>query len=266
MKLSSTMVVLLSGFFLAACTTTQSNTQTVSQKSPEQIAQTYVQIAFDHINHSAFAQAKAKLLQAESIDNDNPGIYLGYGKMFEKEREPELAENNFKKAINKDNTSASLMYYALFLHNQGRFDEARQQFTKCTEDTTFPRRAECFEYMAVNELKLNERQLAKNFFHKATYLNAQMPRSYISLANLYLEDRDYKRGYEAFSGFKNLTLLEGNNLYEHSPISLWLGVRLAYHTGKRNEVETLASQLYEQFSQSQEWELYNRWVRTINKQ
>ena len=76
------------------------NSSTLGQPATEsqKAAENYIALAFKYINADQLATARTKLEQAQGYEASNPRIYLGYGLIYDKEQEEELAADSYKKA------------------------------------------------------------------------------------------------------------------------------------------------------------------------
>ncbi|BCE01661.1 tetratricopeptide repeat protein [Marinicellulosiphila megalodicopiae] len=225
----------------------------------QKAADNYIALAFQYINAGQLGTARSKLDQAKNFDSTNPKAYLGYALIYDQEQETRLAEENFNKAAAHGGGAEVSMYHALFLYNQARFTQAQVHFDKCINDATFDKRALCFELAGFNQMRLNNPQKAIASFIKATQINPNMPVSYLSLANLYIQSGENKLGYDAFKQYDQMAIyIESVN---HTAQSLWIGIQLASAVGEKSEVLTFANKLNKQFPGSEEVKLYNAWLQ-----
>jgi len=230
---------------------------TESQKA----AKNYIALAFKYINANQMATARTKLEQAQSFESSNPRIYLGYALIYDKEQEAALADDSYKKAAALGGGSEVSMHHALSLYNLGRFNQAKGYFDLCMADTQYELRALCFELNGFNEMRLSNVQKAIGSFIKATQLNSNMPTSYLSLANLYIQTADVKLGFLEFKKYDQME--QYIDSVSHTAQSLWIGIQLANAVGESEEMNKLANQLKIEFHKSNELQIYKQWYAQL---
>jgi len=234
-------------------TLTYSKPQSESQKA----AENYIALAFKYINANQLSTARAKLDQSRDFEPNNPRIYLGYALIYDKEKESELAGVNYKKASDLGGGAEVSMYRALSYYNQGLYSQAQTSFAQCMNDTVFDLRALCFELNGFNEMRLANVDKAIESFIKATQLNTNMPTSYLSLANLYLQKSDPKAGYVEFKKYHEM--VKYIDSVSHTAQSLWIGIQLANAVGDSAQMQDLVIKLKVEFQDSEEYKLYQQW-------
>lgn len=230
---------------------------TESQKA----AENYIALAFKYINADQLATARTKLEQAQGYDASNPRIYLGYGLIYDKEQEEELASDSYKKAASLGGGAEVSMHRALSLYNLGQYTQAQQFFAQCMADTQYDLRALCFELNGFNEMRLTKLDKAIESFIKATQLNTNMPTSYLSLANLYIQTGDVAAGFVEFKKYDQMA--QYIDSVKHTAQSLWIGIQLSNSVGKSEEMKNLVNKLKIEFKDSNEFQIYQQWSEEL---
>ncbi|MCJ8312865.1 MAG: hypothetical protein HRU38_11680, partial [Saccharospirillaceae bacterium] len=207
------------------------------------------------------ATARVKLDQARTYEKSDPRIYLGYALIYDKEQEAELAADNFEKAAKLGGGAEVAMHRALSLYNLGRFTQATVFFKQCMNDTQFELRALCFELNGFNEMRLTNTNNAIESFKKATQLNTNMPTSYLSLANLYIQNAEVQSGFLAFKKYDQMA--QYINSVKHTAQSLWIGIQLSNAVGDSEEMKKLVVQLKIKFKDSNEYAVYKQWSEAL---
>jgi len=232
---------------------TLENQKTESEKA----AGNYIALAFKYINANQLSTARTKLEQAQSFEASNPRIYLGYALIYDKEQEEELAIASYKTAASLGGGAEVSMHRALSLYNLSRFRDASVYFAECMVDTQFDLRALCFELNGFNEMRLNNVNKAIESFVKATQLNTNMPTSYLSLANLYIQTGDMDSGFTQFKKYDQMA--QYIDSVSHTAQSLWIGIQLANAVGQSSDMNNLVIKLKIEFQGSNEYKLYKQW-------
>ena len=93
--------ILLASVFLSGCITTTEGGFT-EEASPEKALETRVSLARQYIGERNWEAAKRNLELATQIDDNNAEVYGAFALLYQSTGEYELAEENFKKAINLD--------------------------------------------------------------------------------------------------------------------------------------------------------------------
>ena len=131
-------------------------------------------------------------MKALDIDDQSAPAHHTLAIVFQQEREFDLAESYFKRAIAlAPEMIAVRNNFGAFLYAQGRPVEAVDQLTIATEDRFYELRPQAFENLAVAYLALENRSAARDAFERAEALNPRLPRTLLELTLLHLEDQNY---------------------------------------------------------------------------
>ena len=216
----------------------------------------YIQIGYEHLNAGRQLEAKQALNKAIDINARSAGAYLGLGLAYERELEYKLADSSFKKAIRYDASPEHHFQYGTYLIRREKFRSARPQFEAALKDTVYVKRAQTFELLAFTENKLKREQKAIEYYTRAVALSRMMPNSYLGLANIHFERENYVEGYKAYRGYVETVRAK---IARQSAATLWLGIQLAAKANDQDAISSLVLQLRNQFSKSDEYQLYLQW-------
>lgn len=253
MRLLTTLILTLGCLASVGCVTTVDGTKSPlgTDKGKKEAIQAYIDLAYGYVREGQTEQAKEPLLSALKLDASNPDANAALAYVFQMERDPVPAEQYFKKALaTSDDNARILNNYGVFLVQQGRLDDAKQQFLKASEDNFYSERSMVFENLGLIASQQNHLKEAEEYFQRALLLNRDRVRSILSLADVYYRQGDYndaKRYYDAF-----VTAVDGRQ----SPASLLLGIRLANATNDKTKVTSYASQLQQLYPNSSEYKEY----------
>ncbi|WLD57413.1 hypothetical protein NFC81_11915 [Salinispirillum sp. LH 10-3-1] len=243
MKLSIArgLILLLVALTLSACASRGANSE--AQTSAER----YVEIGFRHLQFDNAAQARIAFREAMSFHPQSPSAHLGLALVYQREGEPELAEDYFKRSMRLSSDTQNRHLYAQFLFRQNRIEEARKELLVVVADTDFFDRAVAFEDLAIVSLFLDDKVNAKTYFDRAITLNKMLPMPYWHMANLHLNDGNPRRAMAYFDGFQRLV---SSDLVTHTEESLILGVRVNEAMQRQEAYADLLEQLKERFPNS----------------
>lgn len=248
-------LALLVSVLLAGCVTTTSS-RLDDQRDLDQAVQTYIQIGYRHFENNQLYQAKQALNEALSLDDRAAGAYLGLARVFDVERELELAEQNFQLAIRYSDDAEPQFQYGVFLYNEGRYEPARDHFLAVTDDAFYQRRAQSFEYLALSERRLGNNPAASAAYRRTLTLDTQRGSAWLGLADLLYDEQDLTSAFDAYQAF--LQLVESAQ-EQQSAGSLWLGVQLADLNDQPELAAQLGGQLTRRFANSEQYQLYQGW-------
>lgn len=234
---------------LAACVSSGDLDPLRTEKGREEAHDAYVQLGLGYLQQGSSERAKVPLKKALAIDAGSADAHAALALVFQTEMEPKLADDHYRKALARRGNDARLLNnFGSFLFEQGRYQEALEQFQKAAQDTLYPERSRVFENLGMTALQLKQREQAKGFFERSLRLNQRQPRALLELAILSFEDKEYvpaRSYYEAFS-----------NLSEHTARSLLLGVRLARIFDDRDAAASLGLQLRRLYPATAEYQQY----------
>ncbi len=234
---------------LAACVSSGDVDPLRTEKGREEAHDAYVQLGLGYLQQGSSERAKVPLKKALAIDAGSADAHAALALVFQTEMEPKLADDHYRKALARRGNDARLLNnFGSFLFEQGRYQEALEQFQKAAQDTLYPERSRVFENLGMTALQLKQREQAKGFFERSLRLNQRQPRALLELAILSFEDKEYvpaRSYYEAFS-----------NLSEHTARSLLLGVRLARIFDDRDAAASLGLQLRRLYPATAEYQQY----------
>ncbi|MEX2321249.1 MAG: tetratricopeptide repeat protein, partial [Saccharospirillum sp.] len=214
------------------------------------------QIGYAHFENNNLFEAKRSLDQALDIDDQAPGAHMGLARVYEVEREIELADHHFRRAIRYDGGTEARFQYAVFLYNQGRYDDSRDEFEEVTEDTFYQRRALSFEYLALSSRRAGRIDEAIAAYERAIVLDRLLEKSYVGLADLQSQQERMQEALRAYQGYVSLVRA---NRADQSPFTLWLGIRIAHAMNHDDLYSSLTLQLRNRFASSPEFREFQNW-------
>jgi type IV pilus assembly protein PilF len=232
--------------FLSACVTTQSSPPP-PKADPQRALRTYVQMGLEYVALGKTQDAKGPLSRALEIDSRSPEANAALAYMYQKDEEPALAEEYFKKAINYNpKYTTGHNNYGMFLYTQGRYEEALAQLKIASEDTLYEKRAQVFNNIGLVYFKMGKMAEAEAAFNKSKILDGGNPQTYLEIAQVNFDIHEYNRAQAAYETYVKLKP-------QQDPSGLWLGIRLAKAMGKKDDQMKYAAQLKKSYPTSDEY-------------
>ncbi len=148
---------------------------------PEQALEQRVSLARQYIGTGDWENAKRNLELAAAIDADNANVLEAFALLYQSTGEFELAEYNFKEALDAGAGSRALNNYAAFLYARGRYLEAAEAFREVTTDTLYSGRPRAFVNLGLAALQTQQLEEAKSAFSRALSMG---PRNSTALLEL----------------------------------------------------------------------------------
>ena len=209
---------------LVGCVSTDQRVAPVNQ---QEVASRAIELGVAYLRQGDYNRAKDNLMKALEIDQDSARAHNTLAIVFQQEREFELAERYFLRAISLDPALiAARNNYGAFLYARARPEEAVTQLQIATEDRFYERRAQAFENLGVAYLALADQALALAAFERAAALNARLPRTLLELADLNFQQQNSSRARDYFLRHKALATDSARSLYLCTQIyTIFLAVR-----------------------------------------
>ncbi|SHK97294.1 type IV pilus biogenesis/stability protein PilW [Phytopseudomonas punonensis] len=246
--LRSLLFVLIASL-LTACVSTGDVDPMKTSEGRKKAYDSFVQLGIGYLQQGETGPAKVPLKNALDIDSSAPDAHAVLALVFQREMEPKLADEHFRKSLSRNPKDARLLNnYAGFLFEQKRYKEAMERYSLAAEDSLYPERARVFENMGMTAMMLNQREQAKTYFERSLRLNSRQPRALLEMANLSFEDRQYVPARSYYEGFSAIS--------EQNARSLLLGARLATIFEDRDRAASLGLQLKRLYPGTPEYQQY----------
>ncbi|WP_162299698.1 tetratricopeptide repeat protein [Marinospirillum perlucidum] len=198
---------------------------------PQRQAEAYANLGMGYLREEEYTRSLRNFNRALEVRPEHEKALHGMALALQAQAENQLAENYFKKVlqVNPRNTAAR-NNYAAFLFEQNRYDEARIQLQRASEDIFYSDRALIFENLGYVALEQNDPEAAKVFFKRCLTLDARAVNAHRELLRLYLPDDPQKAS-------NHWQFLQEADIQDKD--SLTLGLELAKITGNQQEQERL---------------------------
>lgn len=217
--------------------------------------ETYIKLGLSYLRDGNRDGARLHLQKALETDSRSGMAHNGMALLYQMEKEDELAEQYFKKALSLEpGLTAARNNYAIFLMRQDRYDEAYDHLVRAATDLDYQRRSRVHLTLGEVAAELGKKEEAVAAWEKAINLNPRMAAAYFALAQVYFDRGELPRAKQYLDRYSEL---QG----PRAP-ALWLGIRLAAAFENENGVASKALALEKMFPYSQEYLDYQAWEKS----
>ena len=244
------LVCALGGLALAGgCITTTEGVFT-EKPSPAKALERRVELARKYIGEGNWDDAKRNLKLAYDIDPKNAEVHEAFALVYQSTGEDEPAEEHFQRAIALDGGfSRARNNYAAFLYSQQRFAEAEKQLERVVRDTLYEGRPMAFVNLGLCRQQLFDASGAEQAFVRALSMDRTNRIALLEVASLRYDAGDYDNAQRYYDTYRSV-------VRQQSARGLWLGIRLARHSGNRDAEGSYALALSNLYPQSVEYQTY----------
>lgn len=208
MKWFSLMILILTSFLACGPDKKAQKTDATEANYDYQAALQSYRIGINHLNRKEVTQGIEKLEKSVAMDPNNYRYHQGLGIGYAMNGQLADAEKELKAAIaiNAKDTE-SLNWLGSIYTDQGRYDAAREALRQVITDSAYP--TPHFAFFNLGKcLEAQDRvEEAVAAYSRAVSLNSEFYRGYISLAQIYKKQGDYKKALlyfrKAEPGFSN---------------------------------------------------------------
>lgn len=232
-----------------ACATGSSKEQAAAPGTTNsQLARVNTQLGLGYLRNGQLELAWERLNAAVQADPGYATAHNGLALAYDRMNEPKKAEEHFKRAIELNpSDSAAQTNYGAFLCEHGHIDEGEKYFLKAVENPLYDKPAMAYSNAGLCKLRADDRSGAEVYFRAALRADPRFPVALMNMAQIsfdnqaYMAARAYMQRYEEVS--------------EHNPRSLWLGIRIEEMLGDKDAVSSLAMLLKANYPDSRETQL-----------
>lgn len=237
---------------LAGCVTQE--TTPFNKRDQAKAVEAYIALSIAYLRDGNAQMAKESLQKAKALDPDNPALFSATAYLFQWQGEPQLAEQNYRKALSRDPQFSEVRNnYGVFLYSQGRYDEAISELLKVAEDPLYAQRHQAYENLGYCALKKNDSALAIHYFSKALKINENQPNALLEMADLMLQAGNLSAANAHMGRFRDLLKMRQA---EASARSYWIELQLARAQGNHDLEASNALKLKGLFPDSEEYRSY----------
>lgn len=236
---------------LSACVTTVDGPFTDKTDKPKAASQ-YVQLGLAYFQQGQYEVAIQKLEKALEIQPGQHEANAALGLVYKAQNEASVAEDHFRKALRaKPDYTRGRTYYAAFLYQQGRLEEAVEQFEIAAEDVAYPNRAQIYSNIGLVNVRQSKLEEAIDAYRRSLSLRRDQPQVVLALATLYYKTDDMVTASTYYQDYKRSVRARQAS---HTPQSLRLGIDIARSQQDLNDEASLTMLLRSLFPNSSEYQ------------
>ena len=208
---------------LTGCASSPTARELPPDASPNRAAELNLQLGVGYIRSGHYDVALGKLKKALSFDDSLPGAYNALGVLHEETGEPELAGENYRRALElADDYPLARLNYGRFLCSQNQFEAGLKQFlTAAGSGMDDPARA--MVGAAVCARQAGKPDQAEEYLSRARALDPDNPQVLLEQAYLQQVLGNLNQSLELLGRYHQRVAA--------TPASLWLGVRVSRALG-----------------------------------
>lgn len=234
---------------ISACVT-KTNSSLTDKANPNVAVERYVQLGLEYIKRDDLQRARRHLSRALEINPGDASANAAMGLIYHQESEDKKAEEFFNKALKADpNFTAGKTYYGAFLFSKQRFKEALSYFESASNDTRYEGRAQIFSNIALCHIKLNNNADAIDAYIKALQLDRFNGVALSGITELHIQQVQFDKAQHYYNRLVRLIREQG---IQHTPQSLWQGIRIAHYFKSQEQALGLAYLLNDMYPDSAE--------------
>lgn len=252
------VMAFLAAALLSACgatgpqTTAQGQDSLSPQTDVARRAAIRLQLAATYLEASQFSVALDEVNKALALDSSLPDAYHIRALAYMNLREPQLAEDNFRRALSAKPSDGDLLSnYGWFLCGTNRYQEAVAMLDKAIGSPSAGGVTKPMINLGLCHLRNGDVANAERALLRAHYLDERNPVANTNLAALY-----YKRG-DAGTARPFIMRVNQDPRFANAE-SLWLGARIAHRLDDRRLQDALTEQLRRSFPDSRELAAFER--------
>jgi type IV pilus assembly protein PilF len=246
-------MLLVSALFAGCVTSTDS--RFAREENRDKAVEDYVKLATAYLAQGNHERSRMHLERALELEPDNAGALATQGILYQREGEPELAEEAYRKALSSDSGyTRGRVYFGAFLYGRERYEEARDQFRRASRDTGYDDRASVFYNVGRASERMDDMAGAVKAYRRALDLGRGNPRWLLALSRTLLASGDHGAASRYYD--RLLTMMERNPQLEHSPESLLVGIQIARHFRNYDRESSLTLLLRNRYPDSEEYRQY----------
>ncbi len=243
----SLIVSILAVFLLvlSGCQSLTVNEAGLHTQSVDAAADLQTKLGVGYMRENQLDLAWEKLNRALEVAPRYSVAHNAMALLYERLDKPEKARAHYELAIKYDPTNSSAhTNYGSFLCRRGEFDDAEKNFQQALKNPLYQTPEIPFTNLGLCLRQEGEKDLAENYLRRALELNPRIANALIAMSDL-----SFQNGHELSARAYMERYVEVRN---HSPRTLWLGVRIERALGDLNAAASYAMLLRSNYPDSQE--------------
>lgn len=246
-KLSFGKLVLVTvlSVFAAGCVSQQQ--RETENKNMKERARSHTDLGAAYYQQRQLEIALDEFTVAAKIDPDFGLAYNGLGLVHSALGQDDLAEKNFKKALQiEPNNSESHNNFGSFLCSRNRIDESVKEFMAAVRNPLYATPAIAYTNAGICSLRKQDATNAEIYFQRALEIEPLASVAAYQLASIQFKRNEVE---------KAKMTLQNAVLSQPTPENLWLSIQIARKLGAKNDEASYALQLRRKYPDSEQAKL-----------
>ncbi len=229
---------------LSACNSTPDIKPDVGEGS-DSLAETNLKLGIGYLQQGQRDLALNKLQRAIELNPKLAKAHNAIAILYDQLGQAGLALQHAERAVDLDPQDAlAHLNYGAFLCKQNQLDRADAQFQLVFKNPLYASPEAAYENAGVCAMRVPDPAKAEQYFRSALQLNPKLPISLYQMAVLHYQTERYLQARAYLQRYAEVS--------QHSPQSLWLGIRVERQLGDKNTASGYAMQLKSNFPDSEE--------------
>lgn len=218
---------------------------------PNKVADINLQLGVEYMRRGRNDIALNKLQKALKLDPQYAKTHNALAVLYERLGLANEAKQHYQTALTLTPKGSDIHNnYGQFLCQQNQWKEAEKHFLQALENPVYQTPEIPYTNAALCALKNHQQTIAETYLRKALGQNTKFPRALYQMAQISYEQEHYQQARDY--------LLRYLKVAEHTPQSLWLGIRTERMLNNRDTEASYALLLRRKFPDSEETQLLNQ--------
>lgn len=206
-------------------------------------ADTHTRLGLGRLEQGLLDAAVTELKKALDASSDYPEAHSSIAIVYDRMGKYELAEEHYLEAIDlKPEDGNVYNNYGVFLCQRRRLNEADEYFLKALNTPRYRTPERAWENAGACARQIPDIEKAETYLRKALTINAKLPVALFEMAAITFDQKRYMSTRAYLQRFSEVA--------QHSPQSLWLGLRAERELGDKEAAAGYAKLLQQKFPDS----------------
>jgi type IV pilus assembly protein PilF len=211
-------------------------------------ADIYIKLGVGYMARGNDGAALDNLNKAIKADADSSRAQGVIAVLYEKLKEPELAERHFKRALSLEpGNSSAHNNYGRFLCKRGQYREAAQHFERAYENPLYTKQGLALLNAGECELAAGNIDKAETLFRRALEIAPKTASALLNMAKIRFKKGNYLSVRAYLQRFREVSY--------HNAESLWMGIQAEHELGQQDAVAGYVITLHSKFPDSEEMKM-----------
>ncbi len=227
------------------------NPRSSREEQAFKVAIANMNLGIEYMQQGAYEDALDKLNRSLLAKPDFAPSYNVLGLLYQRLGDSEKAETHFRKSLELDpSDSSTYNNYGLFLCSNKRLDEAETAFLNAANNPFYDSPEIAFTNAGIC-LYDSKPDISEGYLKQALNKNPNFSHALIQMADISYDKGQYQLANQYLERYKTNA--------NHTPKSLWLGIRVYNELGYKDNVSSYALLLKNKFPESDEAHSMMEW-------